>query len=373
MSKQAWQSVPQDDVELVSRFESLGDNCEFGMMQRYVGAEPISLLRFNFTHIRSLLRGLESRFSDLAMPGQVTTTWTDEWMIREESYKFYYHTHNRDPDYPVAKLISDQSKWLKYMANMLVESLSLGHRIFVRKGGSVEQEPEIHKLAELIGSYGPNTLLWVTQADELHPPGSVERINETLVRGWIKRFATYERAQYFDPVDWVLLVRRVWSFLSDQELEYVRNTLKPNYLPRNFGGWNGCAAATAQFSWDIQPPAEGLQVMKHTVMQDTPPFTSLYGCRVGAEMFSEGTYVASAYIFIPQNFSGTLDLAFHGRPSFVNSKFDLIERGRWELLWVSAELKDLGFPVGVDINGECRAGDVFYSAGWRLSRGTIPA
>ena len=32
--------------EMLLEFESLGDNCEFGLVQRHFGAEPISLLRF---------------------------------------------------------------------------------------------------------------------------------------------------------------------------------------------------------------------------------------------------------------------------------------------------------------------------------------
>jgi len=39
-------NIPKDDIDLVQRFESLGDNCEFGMVQRYAGAEPLSLFRF---------------------------------------------------------------------------------------------------------------------------------------------------------------------------------------------------------------------------------------------------------------------------------------------------------------------------------------
>src|SRR5436305_104536 len=32
--------------DLATRFESLGDNCEFGILQRLEGAEPLGLLRW---------------------------------------------------------------------------------------------------------------------------------------------------------------------------------------------------------------------------------------------------------------------------------------------------------------------------------------
>ena len=34
------------DHDLVLDFESVGDNCELGIFQRRVGAEPLGLLRF---------------------------------------------------------------------------------------------------------------------------------------------------------------------------------------------------------------------------------------------------------------------------------------------------------------------------------------
>ena len=35
-----------NDRDLVFAFESIGDNCELGMLQRHVGIEPLGLLRF---------------------------------------------------------------------------------------------------------------------------------------------------------------------------------------------------------------------------------------------------------------------------------------------------------------------------------------
>jgi len=35
-----------DDRDLVLQFESIGDNCELGLVQRRAGSEPLGLLRF---------------------------------------------------------------------------------------------------------------------------------------------------------------------------------------------------------------------------------------------------------------------------------------------------------------------------------------
>lgn len=56
-------------AEILGQFESLGDNCEFGLVQRIGGIEPLGLLRFAGFHIpveyrlNRLLDALERGFS----------------------------------------------------------------------------------------------------------------------------------------------------------------------------------------------------------------------------------------------------------------------------------------------------------------------
>jgi hypothetical protein len=54
------------DRELVIQFESLGDNCELGLVQRMAGAEPLGLLRFAGVPLRHLIRAMEARFEGMA-------------------------------------------------------------------------------------------------------------------------------------------------------------------------------------------------------------------------------------------------------------------------------------------------------------------
>ena len=51
--------------DLAFRFESVGENCEFGLFQRRCDAEPLGLLRFSSTFMRNLIRGVQSGFAGL--------------------------------------------------------------------------------------------------------------------------------------------------------------------------------------------------------------------------------------------------------------------------------------------------------------------
>lgn len=71
---QSLRSRPID--ELMLSFESLGDNCEFGLVQRQANIEPLGLLRFNGFHvppefrIERLVAGLDRHFYGLGELGQ---------------------------------------------------------------------------------------------------------------------------------------------------------------------------------------------------------------------------------------------------------------------------------------------------------------
>jgi hypothetical protein len=61
---------------LVRRFRALGDNCEFGLVQRHCGAEPIDLLRFAGLHIpiedrlAALTKAVTVGFEGLGQPAR---------------------------------------------------------------------------------------------------------------------------------------------------------------------------------------------------------------------------------------------------------------------------------------------------------------
>src|ERR1700761_7486556 len=91
------------DHDLAVQFESLGDNCELGLVQRRVGAEPLGLLRFSGTPLRSLLRAMAARFAQIGDPAYVRLEPEHgEYMVKLTKYDFTYHADAKvgevDPD-----------------------------------------------------------------------------------------------------------------------------------------------------------------------------------------------------------------------------------------------------------------------------------
>jgi hypothetical protein len=269
--------IPVDDKDLLGRFESLGDNCEFGFLQRYAGVEEPSLLRFNSTRVDRLIHGLRNRFADLALDGSMSVVWTNEWMVHESCYKFVYHSLNSDTNCDLNKLLKQQAAWLRYMAEKFMERLEIGDRIYVRKGTTDTMESAI-ALGSHLRNHGPATLLWVTVADADHPNGTVAWIGDGVMRGWIQRFASYDRTGDIEPIGWINLLRRAWALRYLQDPMAYPTRAPTNHLAQNFGGWCGSSRATAEFVWHVPHSPRRGQVMKHVFVQDTGGGASIFGC-----------------------------------------------------------------------------------------------
>ena len=75
--------------DLVSRFESLGDNCEFGFVQRFHGAEPSALLRWATAPIEGVILGLADGWADLYAYKNLKP-WASD-MAWDDRYRAAFH------------------------------------------------------------------------------------------------------------------------------------------------------------------------------------------------------------------------------------------------------------------------------------------
>jgi hypothetical protein len=365
--------IPHDDLSLLKCFDNLGDNCELGLVQRYGGLERPSLLRFNYTDIDMLIRGLNNRFTDLALPGQVAAEWTDEWMIKETVYGFSYHTFNRDPNYDRARLIKEQEVWLRYMSRKFLEEIAIGDRIYVRKGEGADRAESIRALGRALRAHGPALLLWVTLEDATHPSGTVEWFDEGIVRAWTAGFAPYSRAFDVETSNWLKVLRASWALINLKDAGALPVATRSSLLAANFGGWSGASLATAEFDWTIPRSPPDAIVMKHVLMNDISHPKEIYGCLLTERVTGGQPYVAVADIWLPADFRGDhVCLVFISRPSVAIRRADKTRRTIWQPIWVSTHLGDgdsRAFP-SLELVGP--SGTALYSKNWRLYEGLLP-
>lgn len=199
--------------QLVSQFHSVGDNCEFGVVQRQCGAEPLNLLRFASTDIAHLLRGLATQFAGLSDAANMSHRLGGErdghreFVMWQTTYDLVYHTFKYQNETDIDTLLAAERQKLALQLRMFVEDLEDAEKIFVIKRNDPLALGEVIPVWRGMRAYGDNTLLYVVPAGSDHVPGSVEWKAPGLLCGYMDRFAPYEDAHDTSIQCWLSICR----------------------------------------------------------------------------------------------------------------------------------------------------------------------
>lgn len=193
--------------ELMLAFESLGDNCEFGLVQRYSQVEPLGLLRFAGMHLANLITALHTKFGGLGTADTVIVYPSSggdrrELMVHETSLDTRYHTWILEGDIDPEELRQREAKRLNFLRRKLLDDLAVGEKIWVWREFGMTDRARIEPLMDALRSLGPNTLLWVVAADDEHPIGTVERLDRDFLKGYVERLAPYNNATDICHLPW---------------------------------------------------------------------------------------------------------------------------------------------------------------------------
>ncbi|HWB51989.1 MAG TPA: hypothetical protein VG651_22975 [Stellaceae bacterium] len=163
--------------EVLKKFESLGNNCEFGIVQRENDFDPPGLFRnVGFGYPDQMIHAIETSFENMFEYGWfdfgLPSHWAD-WRLDCRVHGMHFHTAiPRD-----TRVGSDE--WerrsksaiavLRYLKNRMLEDLQRGDKIFVYR--SVDEAPAqtIRQMSEAISAHGPGWLLYVTQGGTSTP------------------------------------------------------------------------------------------------------------------------------------------------------------------------------------------------------------
>jgi tetratricopeptide (TPR) repeat protein len=209
--------------ELFMQFESLGDSCEFGIVQRRYGAEPLSLLRWTNTPPEKLAAALDDEFTGVGDPENlVLDVRKGEYVTTDTRYHMFSHTFTRESAAPRDIFFKQQSRRMQFLRRKLVNDLADGEKIFVyykTKSPGLNEE-EIAALHAAIRRYGKKPLLLCVALERPgKPAGAVDDIGEGLMIGYNSRFSTTD----IDIESWISMCRKCLIIVHGNEENLAAN------------------------------------------------------------------------------------------------------------------------------------------------------
>jgi hypothetical protein len=255
------------DQDLVLEFESLGDNCELGILQRQLGVEPLGLLRFAGAPVRDLVRALHARFAGIGDPDLIRIEPENgEYMVKLTAYNFTRHADVKLGEMEVEEVHARQCRAVRFLADKLICDLQSGGKILVFRQNEPLLAGDLVDLRVALSSYGHGILLWVREACAGHPPGSVDVADEGMMVGYVRRLAQRHEVPKLDVLSWLQVLRRAYAIAFqalDRRLVPARHGHAPrteltfgrqgNAAPCLGAGWSGPEAG---FTWAIGERSE---------------------------------------------------------------------------------------------------------------------
>jgi hypothetical protein len=213
---------------LLLGFESVGDNCAFGILQRELGMNPLSLLRFAGASLQAVTAAVEEDFDSLADPDVIALTAggppDNEWYVTNRKYGIGYHTFIPPDDVEEQKMRSNEVKRMTFLRRKFLEDMASGAKCFVCRRRRPLTTEEILPLFLALNRTTPNSLLFIVPADGAHPVGTVEEVLPGLMRGYIDRLAPPGLKTY-SPAGWLAVLtsaRRIMDGIANEHLGAAR-------------------------------------------------------------------------------------------------------------------------------------------------------
>ncbi|HWD57464.1 MAG TPA: tetratricopeptide repeat protein [Stellaceae bacterium] len=183
--------APRDDAmaALMLGFESMGERCDFGAVQRYFGGEPLGLLRFAWSRLDPLVAALDDRFGAVGqLEDTVFDLYGDETILWMRKYNLLFHTFvygvDKQPQDKRDAFHQQQRRRLLFLRDKLIGDLEEPQKILVYSTDDYGSDAEAAKLFAAVRAYGPNTLLFVRPEQNDRPAGTVEMLEDGLYAGY---------------------------------------------------------------------------------------------------------------------------------------------------------------------------------------------
>jgi hypothetical protein len=198
-------------ADFAGQFECLGHKCEFGTIQRKLGAEPLGLLRYAQVVTHRLAEGLRDGFNHITSASTHILIRNDPHPVfkAHEEYYYLWYSTGRVPNETAADLVhAEQCRKFTFLRRKFVEDLKLGEKIFTLSRSEHMTEPEALAVFCALNLHARNTLLWTVWGDPSRA-GRVEQLQPGFLLGHL---GETDPVTVYGSVDaWLSVMVNAWT------------------------------------------------------------------------------------------------------------------------------------------------------------------
>ena len=148
--------------ELLMRFEGLGGTCEFGLVQRYYGAEPLGLFRWvtlSADHLRDAIADNFAGIGDAEYTA-LGVSAGNTFYTNDSRYGLAMQTFIRNGGQEQGPLLTQLQRRMRFLRGKLLEDVQAAEKIFVYRCRQRSQNDDLLGVAAALRAHNPaNRLL----------------------------------------------------------------------------------------------------------------------------------------------------------------------------------------------------------------------
>ncbi len=174
-----------DTHTLMTCFESIGENCELGFVQRHFDTEPLGLFRWAGISYSCIIDALNSDLSGIGAHEHTVLQINPnnhEYFTEDYRYGMTLHSFIIEGSSDAADVKDRLCRRTSYLRDKLIRDLQSDDKVFVFNAAAPLTDAELLRLHAALCRYATASLLHVAPHPDL-PPGSVATVSERLWRG----------------------------------------------------------------------------------------------------------------------------------------------------------------------------------------------